>query len=117
MYQTDSIVKHSFDYRMGIILNKEYFLLKTNISIEGIFSRLEIIEVVFPTVSYKFCKKSKTGKLSTIQNNFVSYHRLFNTRQEAEIYSKALKQYCIESLEKSIEWRHESLEKMKLINP
>lgn len=117
IHQTDSIVKHSYDYRMGGVLNKNYFLLKTNISVEGIFSKLEIIEVIFPSVNYMFCKKSKTGKISTIQNHFLSHFRLFDTIQEAETYAKVLKQYCIENLEKTIKWRQESLESMKLINP
>ena len=102
---------------MGGVLNKNYFLLKTNISVEGIFSKLEIIEVIFPSVNYMFCKKSKTGKISTIQNHFLSHFRLFDTIQEAETYAKVLKQYCIENLEKTIKWRQESLESMKLINP
>lgn len=117
MVRVDGIVKHSFDYRMGPVLNKNYFLLKSNIGTEGTFSKLEIIEVVFPSVTYKFSKVSKTGKVSRSETNFSSHLRLFETRQEAEIYAQALKQYCIEELKKSIDWRQESLEQMKLITP
>lgn len=112
----DHTLNHDSNYYHKIVPNNSYFLLKSDISVDGIFNKMEIIEVVFYTQN-TFHKKTKTGKVSVKDQYLKNHHRVFETKAEAITFANELKQFCIKTIEDSIEFRKTALISMKSINP